>query len=203
MRRAGQTLLVILICWQMADSYRENPHRVTSFATAAELVARAEPIDATKLVLVDANRDGDFVFALRRAQGPDGNVYVLRGSKVLYSRASRARWGYQAHVEKRADILSLIDTYGIRYIVVESGPPNTPDWQDYFPAPSIWLREVLADSDRFERISSEPITDEAKSPWTNVTIDVYRYRHAKRRTSSTLRIPVPAMGTEFELAIPK
>lgn len=203
MRRAGHTLLLILICWQMVDSYRESPHRVKSFDTAAELISQAEPVNVPKLVLVDANRDGDFVFSLRRAQGADGNVYVLRGSKVLYSRASRARWGYQDYVQSPADILSLIDKYGIRYIVVESGAPNTPDWQDYFPAPSIMLRELLADGSRFERISSEPITNETNSPWTGLTIDVYRYRHAKPRTSQTLRIPVPAMGTEFELAIPK
>lgn len=197
LKRACTWLLIILICWQFLDAWRRYPGRWPDYRPAADLVS-AE--DSFQLCLVDGVREGQFIFDMRRAQGYDGRCYVLRGSKLLYSRAARKQWWFHEHVKSKAEVRQLIDDYGIRYIVVESGPPQTPDWQNYFHRPSRWLRQVLQDNTQFELLAQYTISDDPI--WNNVHLNVYRNRLATHPKYRQLTIPVPAMGRNVTITLP-
>jgi len=203
MKRSCHALLAVLICWQFLDAWRADPRRPADYQPAAQWIADAEPADHVKLVQVDAVRDGQYIFDLRRAQGRDGKCYVLRGSKLLYSRAARIRWGYTEYVKTPADVLALIDTYGLRYIIVESNPPNVPDWQAYFPPPSVLLRQVLRDGSRFKQIATYPIAGQANPIWKDVTLQIYENRRPASRKTNHVTIPVPAMEKILKIPLPE
>ena len=194
---AGRGLLMTMIVMQLINGWFQSPNRLGGFAPAAGLIAQKPDAD---LVLIDAAREGDFIFALRSIQGPSGKIIPLRASKLLYSRAARRRWAYQAHVKNESQILKLIRDYGIRYLVVESGLPNVPDWEDYFPPPSQILRNVLKQKNNFENIASYPISSDAV--WKNVTIDVYRYRGHLGPLKKSVTFPMPSVGKDVTIPLP-
>jgi hypothetical protein len=193
----SRMLLLTLMVFQFIIGYLQNPDRLGSFAPAAKLIVKQPNAD---LILIDAAREGDFIFALRAIQGIDGKIIPLRASKLLYSRAARRRWAYETHVKNEAEILNLIRDYGIRYIVVESSPPNVPDWEDYFPPPSRMLRNILKDNARFEKIASYPISNDAI--WQNVKIDVYRYRGSFGPLKKSITLPMPSVGKTIKIPLP-
>jgi len=195
---AGRGLLTFLMLFQFAYGWGMNPDRLSSYEPAAKMIL--DNRDAN-LILVDATREGQFIFDMRRLQGSEGNVYTLRASKLLYSRAARKKWGYQEYVQTEQEILQLIQNYGIRYIVVESAPPVIPDWEDFFPKPSQLLRKVLRDSRLFEKLASWPISDDPA--WNGVYLEVFRYNGPVTNNQTTLKIPMPSMGRDIEIALPK
>ncbi|MFA5865864.1 MAG: glycosyltransferase family 39 protein [Phycisphaerae bacterium] len=158
LKQSGTIILGLVMVFQYLNGWRQNPDRLGDYEVAVRLILASG--DAN-FVLVDATRDGQFVFDMRRLQGADGRVSTIRGSKLLY-----------AHTE--SDVLSLIANYGISYIVVESGPPDIPNWQDVFPRPSQLLRKVLCNRLLFEKLASYPISE--NRIWNNVQMEVYRIK---------------------------
>jgi len=163
------------------------------------------------LVLIDAVRDGQFIFDVRRLDGePDrtARLIPMRASKLLYSRAARTRYSYAQHVESPADIVELLDRLGIRYIVLEDRLPTAsrPDQpapdedRSWDTPPRLMLRELVADASRFERVFTQPLACEDPT-WDDVSLVTYRYENAPSRTTDTVTIPVPAMGKNVELRL--
>ncbi len=197
--RTGQILLGVLLGLQTVNALRISPERLNDYSQAANLIVKRN--DAN-LVLVDATREGQFIFDMRRLQGSDGRIFILRGSKLLYSRAARRRWRYQEHIKTQADILQLIRRYAIRYIVVESTAPDVPDWQDYFPPPSQKLRRLLRKKKLFRKLAEFPVSPRREDKiWGNVKLQVYRYRGRLKRKSETIKIPIPSMGRDIYIKL--
>jgi hypothetical protein len=197
LKTAGRGILTFLMLYQFAYGWSQDPDRLSSYEPAAKAIL--EQKDAN-LVLVDATRDGQFIFDMRRLQGDSGRVYTLRGSKLLYSRAARKRWEYKEYVQNEEDILRLIKDYGIRYIVVESAPPVIPDWEDFFPRPSQLLRKALRDMRSFERLMNFPVSN--NPVWNGVYCEVYRYKGPLSISRNTLTIPMPSVGRNIEVVLP-
>jgi len=195
---SGRLILTLVLVFQFIHGGRQDPGRPADYHAAAEWVLKRSD---RPMVLVDATREGQFIFDLRQCQGSKNSLWVLRGSKVLYSRAAQKAWGYQEYVQNEADVLDRIRTYGVRYIVVESEPPNVPDWPDYFPRPSQWLRKVLRDRRRFEKEVEFPIR--ADATWQNVRLEVYRVRNPVGPPPRTLTLPVPSMDGGIEVPLPR
>ncbi len=186
----GRVILTLVLVFQFFNGWLQNPDRLSDNNSAAGLILSRADSD---LVLVNTTRDGQFIFDMRRLQGPQGRVYTLRGCKVLYSRD-------REYVRTEKDILALIQNYGIGYIVAESGPPAIPDWESYFPRPAQLLRSLLRDTRTFEKLASNPIGD--NPVWKNVRLEVYHYKGKIVRSRSTLTIPVPSMGRDIEVTLP-
>ncbi len=195
----GQIILIALLCLQAVIGWHKSPDRLNKFETAADIVIKNSD---TNLVLVDATREGQFIFDMRRLQGADGKIFVLRGSKLLYSRAARKRWKYTEYAKTQKDILNLIKKYSIRYIVVESAPPNVPDWQDYFPPPSQKLRKLLGNRHLFAKVAEFPVSPNVKHKvWRNVKLQVFRFQGRLRHKTGIIVIPVPSMGGNIKIEI--
>jgi 4-amino-4-deoxy-L-arabinose transferase-like glycosyltransferase len=163
------------------------------------------------LVLVDAVRDGQFIFDVRRLQprgrrSADAGIIPLRASKLLYSRAARTRYAYQQHVETTDEIVELLDRLGIHYLVLENrlptagqpGEPPVDEDRSWDTPPRFMLRELVEDSTRFERVFTQPMKG-GDPVWDDVSLVTYRYKDAPARSTDGVRIPIPAMGRDVEL----
>lgn len=196
----GLVVLTLLIGYQFVSGVMTPTRRLPDYAAAVQLLVQRGDAD---VVLVDAVRDGQFVFDVRSNPGAADRIITLRGSKMLYSRAARARWRHTTHRDTPEKITELLHQYGIRYIVVESQLPDMPeaaraDWDE--PAAKV-LRSMLTDTDRFELIGRFPL-DCGDPAWADVELRVYHHRQAPPRQLRTIVVPIPAMNKEVKLTLP-
>ncbi|HVP13355.1 MAG TPA: hypothetical protein VMV94_19430, partial [Phycisphaerae bacterium] len=194
---ARVALLVALVCAQAGlDRWKSTGHP-PDFAPAVAQLAMLSDAD---LVLVDAVRDGQFVFDVYQNPQARGRIIPLRASKLLYARAARTQYGYQQFVQGPDDILALLDKYGIRYIAIESQLPKT-HYVDADPPPRQMLRTLLAEDPRFHLIGHWPLR--CGDPiWDDVELRLYAYPDCPPRTSNIMSISFPGMGRDITFRIP-
>jgi hypothetical protein len=162
----------------------------------AELASRPD----ADVVLVDAVREGQFIFDLYQNADAKKKLVPLRGSKVLYARASRAKWGLTELVKTPEEIVALLDKYGIRYIVVESVALRTDETDADRPVRQR-LRKLLRQDRRFLLVNSWPL-DCGDPVWKGVELQLFEYPACPPRTSKKIKLPVPAMNREVEFELP-
>ena len=152
------------------------------------------------LVLVDAVRDGQFVFDVYQDKQARDRLITLRASKVLFARAARERYSYQQFVHSSDDILAILNKYSIRYIVIESAYPRTL-YMDADPPPRKMLRELLTSDTRFRRIYAWPLTC-GDPVWNGIELCLYEYTACPPRTSKFINLSFPAMGRDVTIQLP-
>jgi len=192
--------IVILTCivfFQGWRSYVTIPAELPRYSAAANFIADQPDAD---LVLIDAVRDGQFVFDLYSNPSTRDRIIPLRASKLLYARAAREKYDYRQFVESPADIVALLDKYGIRYIVMESQLPDT-HYRDADPPPRHMLRELVESDPRFVRRLDQSLACGDPS-WNNVRLRVFEYTACPPRSSNTLRFDMPGMGRSITLTLP-
>jgi hypothetical protein len=198
LKTAGRSILGLALVLQMIFGWRQDPDRLSDYRPAAQAILRR---DDSRLVLVDGVRDGQFVFDMRRLQGPGGMVFTLRGSRLLGFPAVQSAGLGPMPIQSEKDILSLIRKYGIRYVVVENNPPAASVWQNFYPHPSYLLRETLQNPAVFERLADFPIG--SGPAWKDVRLILYRYRGRMPVAARSVLIPVPSIGREVEISLPE
>jgi len=168
--------------------------------TMKDTVAYLADQEAAEVVLVDAVRDGQFIFDVRTSAKARGKIIAMRASKFLYSRAARTRYDYQAHVETPEQLRAFLDKYGIAYVVVEDRLPVTTDLS-WDPPPRKMLRETLQDGELFERVHTQSLAG-THPDWREVNLDTYRYLKARQRREDRIEVRIPAMGKTLMLELP-
>jgi 4-amino-4-deoxy-L-arabinose transferase-like glycosyltransferase len=194
---AGHILLSALVLTQFALARWKAPAALPRYDGPVEILAARPDAD---IVLVDAVRDGQFVFDLYVNPATRDRVIPFRASKLLYARAARERYSYRQFVHSPQDILSLLDRYAIRYVVIESAYPRTP-YAEADPPPRRMLRELLAADPRFRLVRAWPLRC-GDPAWNEVQLHLYEYPSCPPRASRTLRLSFPAMNREVEIALP-
>ena len=190
-------LASLLVFGQCVVAVANSRGRLPSYASAVDLLMERDDAD---LVLVDAVRDGQFVFDLYQHPDARGRIIPLRASKLLYARAARMKYGGELRVESETDIVALLDRLGIRYVVMESQAPRTND-ATIDPAPRMLLRSLVSDSTRFVQRGAWPLACDDPD-WDAVELRVYEYLACPPRTTNRITMPVPAMGREVEIKLP-
>jgi len=190
-------LLIAVIAAQTAFARTRPTGRLPNYASAVEMLANRSDAD---LVLIDAVRDGQFVFDNYRNPRTRGRIIPLRASKLLYARIARTRWGYEQFVDSERDIVDLLDRYGIRYIVIESALPRT-HYTDADPPPREMLRRLLAHDDRFVCLGVWPLKCDDPA-WNDVELKLYAYPTCPARRSKNITLSIPAMGRDVEIVLP-
>jgi hypothetical protein len=184
---------------------RTPTYRLTDLKNTVAFLAQQPDAD---LVLVDAVRDGQFIFDVRCNEIARDRIIPMRASKLLYSRAARTQYNYAQHVNSPEEIVELLDRLGMRYIVIEDrlptasrpGEPMPDEDRSWDTPPRLLLRDLLKDSTRFESVFIQPMR--CGDPiWDDVNLVTYRYRNAPTRQTETVSIPVPAMGKSVQLKI--
>lgn len=196
-RGPAMVLLALVVITQGAIARYRDAGRLPRYdAAVAELAARPD----ADLVLVDAVRDGQFVFDAYVNPAARDKLIPLRASKLLYARAARERYGYQQFVQSNQDILDLLQRYGIRYIVIESRLPATP-YLEADPPPRQMLRSMLESDPRFKLVKRRPLAC-GDPAWDKVELRLYEYPSCPPRTSKDITLSFPAMGRDVTLRLP-
>jgi hypothetical protein len=190
-------LLFAIIVAQVYLAKSKDTGRLPRYdGVIAELASRPN----ADVVLVDAVREGQFIFDLYQSEAAKKRIVPLRGSKVLYARASRAKWGLQELVKTPEEIVALLDKYGIRYIVVESVALKTDETDADRPVRER-LRKLLRQDRRFLLVRSWPL-DCGDPVWNGVELQLYEYPACPPRPTKKIKLPVPAMNREVEFELP-
>ena len=193
----GSAALVMICCIQMVAAIMTPTHRLASMRPTVDYLAQQADAD---LVLVDAVRDGQFVFDVRTTPAARNKIIAMRASKFLYSRSARTRYDYEAHITTPRELRRWLDAYGIRYVVIEDRLPETPD-QSWDTVPRVMLRATLTDTKLFERVFDQSLAGDDHT-WHDVRLVTYRYLDTKPRQTNTITVRVPAMGRDFQLTLP-
>ncbi|UCD27974.1 MAG: glycosyltransferase family 39 protein [Planctomycetota bacterium] len=193
----GSLLLIVLCSIQTVTAVLETTYRLPNMQPTVEFLARQNDAD---LVLVDAVRDGQFIFDVRTTPQARNRIIPMRASKFLYSRAARTKYDYQAHINNRQELIAWLDQLGIRYLVIEDRLPITTD-RSADPPPRIMLRQTLQEKQQFEPVFSQSLAGNHPH-WQKVNLVTYRYLNAKTRRSNTITIRIPAMGKELSFTLP-
>lgn len=195
--RPAAALLSLLVVAQGGLAWRNDTGRLPRYDDAvAELAAQPD----ADLVLIDAVREGQFIFDVYQNPAARNRLIPLRASKLLYARAAREKYAYRQFVNSESDIVALLDRYGIRYLVIESAYPRTP-YQDADPPPRKMLRSLLTPDSRFRLVKSwslnccDPI-------WDGLELRLYAYPTCPPRSSKTIHLSIPAMNKEVTLELP-
>jgi len=189
--------LTALVIVQAALAHTKSTGRLPDYAAAvAELASRPD----ADLVLVDAVRDGQFVFDVYQNPDARNKIIPLRASKLLYARAARMKYSGQTFVETDQDIVDLLDQYAIRYIVIESALPKT-HYIDADPPPRKLLRNLLATDSRFTLVEAWSLRCDDPI-WDDVELRLYAYPDCPPRNSKTVTLSFPAMGREVTFQLP-
>ena len=194
---AGIAIFLIVVTLLSSRAVRLPIPLLPRYAAAVDLLADRPDAD---LVLIDAVRDGQFIFDLYDRPDTRDRIIPLRASKLLYARAAREKYDYRQFVNSPADIVALLDRYGIRYIVLESALPHT-SYTDADPPPRRLLRDLLTGDPRFRRVASWPLRC-GDPAWDAVELQVYEYPSCPPRASDTLTFSMPSMGRDVTLRLP-
>ncbi len=198
MRPSRRRVIVVaaILLTQVGITIHRDTGRLPSYAPAVDVLMQRHDAD---LVLVDAVRDGQFIFDLYQEAGTHSRVVPLRASKLLYARAARMKYGGRTLVQSEADILALLDRYDIRYVVMESQAPVTQD-ATIDPPPRALLRALVTDASRFTRLGDWPLTCDDPA-WDAVSLRVYEYTKCPARTADNITLPFPAMGRDVTIKL--
>lgn len=195
--KARIALLAVLVLVQAGIARARDVGRLPRFEGAIEELVRRSDAD---VVLVDAVRDGQVVFDLYQNEAARKRILMLRASKMLYARAAREKYDYQQFVQNEAEIVALLNQYGIRYILIESAYPSTP-YTDADAPPRKMLRNLLTTDPRFRLMKAWPMRC-GDSIWNDVELRLYEYPLCPARASKTITLSIPAMGKDVKFELP-
>jgi len=193
----GSILLFVLCSIQAISAYQRPVYRLPDMQPAVDYLARQADAD---LVLIDAVRDGQFIFDVRINPDTRNRIIPMRASKFLYSRAARTCYDYQTHIGTEDQLIDWLNQLGIRYVVIEDRLPETADLSWDTP-PRIMLRKALQNQTRFECVDTQPLAGNHPD-FQKVNLKTYRYLQAGPRKSNRVKVRIPAMGTEIEMTLP-
>jgi len=193
----GSAALAVLCIIQVGYAIRQPLYRLPSMKSTVDFLVKQNDAD---LVLVDAVRDGQFIFDARTTPDARNRIIPMRASKFLYSRAARTRYDYQAHINTPEELYDWLDEYGVRYVVIENRLPATTD-ASWDTPPRMILRKALTNSRKFQHVFTQSLAGDHPG-WQDVWLDTYRYRDAKDRQTNSIKIRIPAMNKELILNLP-
>lgn len=195
--RLSRAIVLVALIAQAALIVPLARGRLPDLSGAARALAARPDAD---IVLYDGVREGQFVFDAIADAAARERLVVLRGSKLLYSRAARGRYLYAEHVRHAADILARLDEYGIRYVLVESGLPLGAD-ASWDPPPRRWLRDLVLDESRFALRGAWTMGDDDPA-WAHIELRLYEYVTCPPRRTERITLPFPSMGRDVTLRLP-
>ena len=184
LRIAAAGIAIFLATHAVVSGWSFQRPYVSGYSTAAKQITTT---GKAGVILYDGDLPANFIFFVR-ANDPQKQFLVLR--KALYTANFHVR-GTLELVHSEKDIGDLIQTDGVRYVVVSNGLPL------YFKSQEL-LRSVLQQP-AFHRIGSFPIVgNDQRVP--NSTLDVYQNMLWTPPKPGTLRIRM--LTLDHDIVVP-
>ena len=196
-----------------------------SISTPWPKISQEASAEQPVIVLVDCLNEGGIVWSLRLESAEiRERVVLLRASKVLFHRMARGRWGYEAAVDTRAEMLARIRELGVQYILVEDQPGPSVSRLDWDPPPRALLRSLVTDDELFlligtaglhqirwldQRVQPDtpgwatvpPATRERLLGWQDLKLRLYQVRQPATPPERIV-LPIGSAGRVLDVAYP-
>jgi len=158
-----------------------RPAGATGYEEAARYVSDYRQGDT---VLYSAAIDtGYFVFFVRK-NDPEHKMIVLRADKILTT-SLMGNANFKREINERAEILPLLQRYGVGYVVIEDHP--------YPDGPLRWLQQIV-ESESFELRRRIPI-ESSDLRLKHATLSIYEYKgRVPAARDAALSLGVPLMN---------
>jgi hypothetical protein len=188
LRFACLTVLAGTAAFQTARAYAKPQPFATGYDEASAYVRQHSK---SPVVFFDGYNNGYFTY-FTRAGDPNRRMYVLRGDKLLTSSAVHSRKKLQIHARDRKDIETILDQYGVAYIVVEerdlSGLNIYEELRAYLrEGPFLLEKEIPIEGTR-KQLAGQSLL-------------IYRYLNAKQPTRSSIELRLPIVGKTIQSTI--
>ena len=172
--------------YQTYQAARMKPEYIDGYEEAARFIVNAKADN----VLYSASFDsGYFVFFIRKYDSEKRTV-VLRSDKLLAT--SQLASIVQEKVSSVSEIHSILQTFGIRYVVIEDRKS---------PSRALELLREEVRKDRFILRKTIPIRSNA-SELQNVNLSIYEYADRKDADpNAVIRIDIPLMRKEIAVRL--
>ncbi|MCU0919100.1 MAG: glycosyltransferase family 39 protein [Burkholderiaceae bacterium] len=189
LRWAWAGTLLLAVGLHGASAVR-TPHRyVSGYEAAARLV---HGLPNSGAILFAGKHDGNFVFHLRQLDR-DRQRVVLRGDKTLVSMSVHKYFGIRSNVSDAADIKTLLNGHGVRWIVVES--------RDLVGLKEFRLLHETLRGPGFRLVATVPVTTNV-AEFTDVNVLVYENLALQLPDSGRVRINFPYLGKSYDFTFP-
>jgi 4-amino-4-deoxy-L-arabinose transferase-like glycosyltransferase len=182
LRPVSLSLALVLVAASSWVAWRYQRPYVSGYAKVAN-----DLVSATNggVVLFDGDLAGNFIFYMR-ASDPNRRFVVLR--KALYATEVMAQFGTAELVHSSADVETVLNQYGIQYVVVEHNTPLQFNSQKI-------LRELLQTS-QFKLVQEVSINSNTPD-WRRRTLRVYQNLDVAAPTDRFLRLKMLSMGHDI------
>lgn len=185
----SEILLVCLSVYQFTLAYRIRVPYISGYDKAAKYV-----VDRCKIglpVLFDGYYSNNFIFHVRRYD-PEKEMVVLRGSKVLATFAISKSLRLKEYVHVESDIFSFLDTYGIKYVIVED--------KDQIGLKAFQLLRQALRSPDFELLNKIPIQSDIDG-FAPKAILIYEYKKDVSPKKDFIILELPTVGRNLTIPI--
>lgn len=177
--------LTVILAGFWTFAYRPVQY-VDGYASVARWLAKHAPAQSS--VLFSGYRDGSFIFNLREAD-PDRKLHVLRADKLLLRVAVRRELGVEQKAVSDQELLTLLNSQAVHYLVVQPGFWNDLDAMRRFEA-------MLNGNSNFELVHEFPTS--ANYPSAETKLVVWRNRAAATKRQGGQIIELPIIGRSIK-----
>ena len=175
---------IFLSCWLILAGWAYQRPYVQGYAEVAQKMAA---VSDRGVVLYDANISGTFTFFLHQ-HDPQRRFVVLR--KILYVSRTKEEGGSVELLHTREEVLSSMQRYGVRYIIVsEESELEVPIQQT--------LRELLT-GPGFRLIARVPIQSNDKN-WRDT---VALYENTALQIPRDQQLKIPMYSLPYDIVVP-
>jgi hypothetical protein len=182
LRVPSAAVLGLVVVFTLGQGWRYQRPYVTGYQAAARRLMEAKH---PGVVLYDGNLAANFIFFMRRFD-PDMHAYLMR--KALYVTLVDRHFSSEELARNRSDIETILNNYGVKYIVVEQNVPL------HFPVQRTLRRLLL--SPQFDRIGEFPIETNL-AYLKNAKLEIYRNRQAAPPLKKQYRIKMLTTGHDI------
>jgi hypothetical protein len=142
-------------------------------------------------VLCDDYLDGNFIAYIRKYD-PLKQQIIFRGDKLLFVANVYYRYIKETYVENEEDIYTILDQYGIRYIVVDNLFLDIKQ--------KAILRNTLKNKERFRYIKTYQMVTNSQA-YEHADLDIYEYLHYRTDYNQIVNISLPGMNTTYSFTV--
>jgi hypothetical protein len=171
--------LAVILAGISTFAYRPV-HYVDGYASAARWLVKHAPAQST--VLFSGYRDGSFIFNLRAAD-PDRQLHVLRADKLLLRVAVRRELGVEQKATTDQELMALLNSQAVHYLVVQPGFWNDLDVMRRFEA-------MLIANPQFELVHEFPTSANYQSAETKLLVWRNKAAATKRQGGQVIELPI-------------
>lgn len=181
-------ILLILSVWQLAYAYKYQRPFIKGYEEAAKYAVENLK---QKIILFHGYLEGNFIFYVRKYD-VHKDMIVLRSNKMLYTVNVFSDYGMLELAHDKKQILTLLNDYGIRYLIVESKDLENASIISH-------LRSLLSSKD-FELIKEFPVSSN-QARYNDMKLLVYEYKNYTPATKKELKIHLLTVGRELSIRL--